>query len=287
MNDVPPVITGQGDYARPWPRHWVGVEEKSDIYAALAEPFPDDEIEWRVLRSGSSTKGPWAQLAPYVTSRAIMHRLDAVVGPANWKDEYAEVPAGGQDPGMICTLSIRIEGEWVGKSDGAPFTQVERLKGGVSDALKRAAVKWGIGRDLYYIGETWAQGIQEGYPPRGERTVEFKTDGKKYWCRCPRVRAEKQPERQASTSQPAARPVAEVAPVSLKEVMWREDPDTKRQWWEVDLADGRRVYAVDKSVGELARTLCEQSAAVRVSLREGTSASGKPILHLTHVEVAT
>ena len=51
---------------------------------------------------------------------------------------------------MICELSINIDGTWITKSDGADDSNIEGAKGGISDALKRAAVLFGIGRYLYY-----------------------------------------------------------------------------------------------------------------------------------------
>ena len=56
---------------------------------------------------------------------------------------------------MVCNLSIRVGGEWISKEDGAPFTDFEAFKGGISDALKRAAVKYGIGRYLYDAPIQW------------------------------------------------------------------------------------------------------------------------------------
>lgn len=41
------------------------------------------------------------------------------------------------------------ESEWVWKWDTGSESNVEKEKGQVSDAFKRAAVKWGIGRFLY------------------------------------------------------------------------------------------------------------------------------------------
>ena len=76
-----------------------------------------------------------------------MDRLDEVVGPENWKDEYAPGPDGG----VICGLSLRIEDEWITKWDGAENTDFEAIKGGLSDAFKRAGYKWGIGRYLYRL----------------------------------------------------------------------------------------------------------------------------------------
>lgn len=65
----------------------------------------------------------------------------------------------------MCGISIRIPDvvqeikdgkasttpEWVTKWDGAENTAVEAVKGGLSGAMKRAAVQWGIGRYLYKL----------------------------------------------------------------------------------------------------------------------------------------
>jgi hypothetical protein len=122
-------------------------------FKRLAEPFPPEEIEWRIGQAGIGKQGPWAKVLAYLTSRAVMNRLDEVCGPENWKDEYAKGPDGG----VLCGLSIRVAGEWITKWDGAENTQVESVKGGLSDAIKRAAVKWGLGRYLYRLEEGWAQ----------------------------------------------------------------------------------------------------------------------------------
>lgn len=134
-------------------------------FAALAAPFPADAIEWRV---GSRTKkGDRATLLAYLTSRAVMQRLDELVGPERWRDSYAPVLEGGKVAGYICTLELEVrEGQWVAKSDGADVTDMEGFKGGISSALKRAAVKWGIGRYLYDLGTSWHP-IREGYGPDG------------------------------------------------------------------------------------------------------------------------
>ena len=56
---------------------------------------------------------------------------------------------------VTCRLSIKIGEEWITKSDAAGETNVEGEKGGVSDAFKRAAVKFGVGRDLYRLDTQW------------------------------------------------------------------------------------------------------------------------------------
>lgn len=119
---------------------------------ALHEPFAADDVEWRLQTCGEKNGRFWAMALCYITNRAIMDRLDEVCGPENWKNEYAPGPGGG----IVCGLSIRVGDEWVTKWDGAENTDVEAIKGGLSGAMKRAAVQWGIGRYLYHLKEGWA-----------------------------------------------------------------------------------------------------------------------------------
>lgn len=115
----------------------------------LAGPFRPSDIEFRV---GATSEDEARCLAlPYITSRAVMDRLDEVCGPANWKNEYRPGPAGG----VLCGIAIRLDGEWVTKWDGADNSDYEAVKGGLSDSFKRAAVKWGIGRYLYSMKAVW------------------------------------------------------------------------------------------------------------------------------------
>ncbi len=124
-------------------------ENLKDIFARLAAPFHPDDIEWR---AGATNSDKTKALAlAYITSRAVMDRLDNVVGPENWKDEYAPGPDGG----VVCGLSLRLQEEWITKWDGAENTDFEAVKGGLSDAFKRAGYKWGIGRYLYKLESQW------------------------------------------------------------------------------------------------------------------------------------
>ena len=123
----------------------------------LALPFTFDEIEWRVLHV--SKKKPVAQVAAYVDSRAIQRRLDEVVGRENWQNEFVTVSGMKKEEiTHICKLSIYYpeRGEWIAKSDGAGCTDVEPIKGGLSNSFKRAASMWGIGRYLYELKNIWA-----------------------------------------------------------------------------------------------------------------------------------
>lgn len=133
---------------------------------ALAAPFPDSAISWRVGstnidRQTGKPRGdkPASGIAlAYIDARDVQNRLDTVCGVANWSDKYVETEKGR----IICTLAIRIDGEWIAKSDGAGDSDVESEKGAISDALKRAAVKWGIGRYLYDMESPWVALEQRG-----------------------------------------------------------------------------------------------------------------------------
>lgn len=145
-------------------------------FKALAAPFAEHEIEWRLAQCGKKKDGSiWAKCLAYIESRAIMDRLDSVVGPQNWKPGYEFIsPNQAKAPGVICRLSILIDGRWVTKEDGAEQTDIEEFKGGISSALKRAAVPWGIGRYLYRLESGFAQVAENGqYYGKTKDNVEF------------------------------------------------------------------------------------------------------------------
>jgi hypothetical protein len=124
----------------------------------LSKPFPAKDIEWRVQSAGTKNGKTWAMVLAYVTNRAIMERLDSVVGPENWKNEYKEWIGDS----VLCGLSLKIDGEWITKWDGAEQTDIEAVKGGLSGSMKRAAVQWGIGRYLYNLDATMATILEHG-----------------------------------------------------------------------------------------------------------------------------
>lgn len=129
----------------------------------LSEPFPADDIEWRVSRAGMGKQGIYCHCLAYITARAIQARLDEVCGPENWRNEAPDVKE--LRPGIVafvCGISLRINGEWVTKWDVAEPTQIEAAKGGFSGAMKRAGAQWGIGRYLYHLDETFAEVSESG-----------------------------------------------------------------------------------------------------------------------------
>lgn len=124
--------------------------------AKLAEPIPASRVSQRQgnrLHQGECSKA--YKSAPctlrhnnldYITARVAMERLDDVVGPACWQDQY-EDRADGSVRGGIGILTA--DAGWVWKWDVGVESDMEADKGSYSDAFKRAAVKWGIARELY------------------------------------------------------------------------------------------------------------------------------------------
>lgn len=140
--------------------------------AALAAPFPEKCIDWRIAQAGLKGDGlPWGKVLAYVDARAVQNRLDEVCGIGGWKVEYHVVTGG-----FMCALSIRIEGDWVTKWDGSDETDVEPFKGGISKSLVRAASVWGIGRYLYDLGTSWADFNEVSRNTRGAREAEIIVD---------------------------------------------------------------------------------------------------------------
>jgi len=144
----------------------------------LQEPFHPDDVEWRIAQVKKRNDGSIiAKVLAYITARAVMSRLDAVVGCGNWRDEYIEMKDGsGRIIGFRCGVSIKIDGEWVTKWDAAECSDIEPIKGGHSDAEKRAAVKWGIGRYLYYLPNGFANIHDRGANWCSSQGIEFKWD---------------------------------------------------------------------------------------------------------------
>lgn len=137
----------------------------ADILRALAAPFPPANVSWRV---GSTSKdGKKGMALCYIDARDVQRRLDLVMG-YNWADELVVMP------GLVtCRIGLLIDGSWIWRQDGTATVreslsdgdlsakkEQERemsLKGSASDAFKRAAVKWGIGRYLYDIASPWVE----------------------------------------------------------------------------------------------------------------------------------
>ena len=141
-------------------------DKSKEIFDKLKEPFDPAVISWRVgATNGDKTKG--IALA-YIDARDVMKRLDDVFG-LDWQDRYPFVGC--------CEIGLKINGEWIWRANGAGETDVEGEKGQYSDAFKRAAVMWGIGRYLYYLPNSWV-----AIKPQGKSFVLAETPALPAWA---------------------------------------------------------------------------------------------------------
>jgi hypothetical protein len=129
------------------------VDDRHDpqaIKAALAAPFDPRLVHFRP----AVISGHRALALAYVDARTVQDRLDAVLGVDGWQDDYEVLPGGC----VVCRLKVLLDGQWLVRSDvgsGALPDQGDRRKAAFSQALKRAAVKWGVARYLYRLEPQW------------------------------------------------------------------------------------------------------------------------------------
>ncbi|MCB0720057.1 MAG: hypothetical protein KDD65_16540 [Bacteroidetes bacterium] len=140
--------------------HDFGSGSRSRDLSELRGFFPESEIIWRP--ASYTADRARVMVVPHVRDAAIMDRLDDICGPANWQNTFGKGPNGG----VICGLSIRVDGEWVTKWDTheiLPYTDASPGKGrprrrarrAMGSGLRRAALQWGIGRYLDRIPGQW------------------------------------------------------------------------------------------------------------------------------------
>lgn len=131
-----------------------------ELFAALAAPFDARQVKQR--KQGN-------QFLDYITARTAENRLDEVLGPENWKDTYHEFL--GNHAVKCCLTIILPDGTEITKEGIGGITEMHDTsdtdKTGESDALKRAAVKFGVGRYLYKDGvPSFARGRQSDHVPQ-------------------------------------------------------------------------------------------------------------------------
>lgn len=130
----------------------------TEMWAKLAEPFPESEIK---QRPGSATwhhrdecqknrcretKDPAKHIQfAYVDARAVMQRLDDVLTPSGWDYTSSVIPGSDVVHGVLTIGGVVREDYGYPNSDHDD----EPIKAAASDALKRCAVMFGIGRHLY------------------------------------------------------------------------------------------------------------------------------------------
>lgn len=223
----------------------------SDLIDRLKAPFLPSQISWRI---GSTTADKKKGMAlAYIDARDVMDRLDEVCGGDGWQCSYPH--ANGK---TVCSIGVRVvrddnAAEWVWKSDGAGDSDVEAEKGALSDAFKRAAVRWGIGRYLYHLDSPWVEITAAG------RSFKIADNEK---ARLETLLGRKGPAPRAPVPAVPVTP-SEVSFTQRNEFMVEcreaigafDDPDKLASWWNSDEQKAlRRKMQIDPSQLESLKT---------------------------------
>jgi hypothetical protein len=148
-----------------------GRDPEPDIWARLAAPLPRGAISWRqdgrpVERKDSSGKLRYfARFVCYIEAGVVRERLDAVV-PGEWNLTLEVLPplpvpsgGGGQEGGSFAAegavaFKARLQILGVVREDVGTGRD---YKSAATDAFKRVAVRFGIGHELYEMGQNWVE----------------------------------------------------------------------------------------------------------------------------------
>jgi hypothetical protein len=149
-------------------RHDTGLD-RADVWQRLAEPVDESAIGWRQDGKVIQRDGRYlARFVAYIEANTVRERLDAVV-PGEWDLTLELLPpiASGDDPdSAACTFKARLQILGVIREDvgfGRDY------KSASTDAFKRAAVRFGIGHELYSYEQNWVEMDGDG---RYARPVE-------------------------------------------------------------------------------------------------------------------
>lgn len=137
--------------------------ERVDIWTALAAPLPASAINWRQQGKPTSRDGKhFARFVAYIDSQFVQERFDSVV-PGEWDTHLDQLPNvvtfDGEDDKEPYAFKCRVQVLGVVRED---VGQGRDYKTAATDAFKRAAVRFGIGRELYAYEQNWVQMDSDG-----------------------------------------------------------------------------------------------------------------------------
>ncbi|MGH7622261.1 MAG: Rad52/Rad22 family DNA repair protein, partial [Gemmatimonadaceae bacterium] len=143
----------------------------ADPWSSLAAPLPRSSVAWRQDGRPIERDGKFfARFVAYVEANTVRERLDSVV-PGEWSLTLDLLPlaAGDEQEGGEANryaFKARLQILGIVREDvglGKDYKQAS------TDAFKRAAVRFGIGHELYQLGANWVEVDGAG---KGARPVE-------------------------------------------------------------------------------------------------------------------
>ncbi len=102
------------------------MNDPRELLSRLAAPFAAEDLEWRLQIAYEDRMQGIA--VPYVTNRAIQNRLDDVMGPDRWHNEFKPWHSTGKRESQLCGISLYFEERgWITKWDGAEDSDIEPI----------------------------------------------------------------------------------------------------------------------------------------------------------------
>ena len=150
-------------------------EQRAGLLAKLREPFPANELLWRVTaKSNDKKKG---RIVPYADKRSYTDRLTAVFGVDGWSEKLIphvlspiqreknhQVINTGK---IMLVCEVAIKGIGIHTSSGEEWADDENaMTRTEAQAFKRACADFGLGRYFYDVPEVWVEIDQYGKPKR-------------------------------------------------------------------------------------------------------------------------
>lgn len=127
-----------------------------DTWGKLAAPFSPEVISWRQDGRAIARDGKYfARFVCYIEANTVRERLDQVV-PGEWDLTLELLPQlpNDEDGGTLCAFKARLQIQGVIREDvgtGRDYKQA------ATDAFKRAAVRFGVGHELYSYEQNWVE----------------------------------------------------------------------------------------------------------------------------------
>lgn len=120
------------------------------LWSAIAAPINPSDIQWRADGKAVNRNGSFIQrYVPFISAQVVQRRLDSVV-QGEWDVTISELPpVNGQ-----FAVKARVQILGVIREDIGQGTD---WKGAASDAFKRAAMRFGVGAELYDFDQNWVR----------------------------------------------------------------------------------------------------------------------------------
>lgn len=162
-------------------------KEQAEVWAQLAAPLPSGVISWRQDGRPISQDGKFfARFVAYIEANTVRERLDSVM-PGEWNLALELLPpvSSSDDDAAPYAFKARLQILGVVREDvgtGKDYKQAS------TDAFKRAAVRFGIGHELYSFEQNWVQVDGDGkyakpvedpqaaYNRRGSRSADVSVE---------------------------------------------------------------------------------------------------------------